>query len=182
MAKVKSKTVSKRSKEKVNVKKTIKKKRIKTRQISSTKFGGLPSELSSEETCTLREIIQYFYHLKNVHSNTKSDFEIYNVIANNVQTVWQKILPSVPLMIIKAISTKIYRVMTKVNLMNSKKKSPVSNNITANIDKLFDISLCKCSLPDKVACGDRYKNKHYASFKYHSKNKIVNKKTQQIDV
>ena len=157
MAKINNKNILKRNGDKENVKKkTIqKRKRIKTRQTSSTKFGGLPSQLGDEETCTVRDIIKHFYFLKNIHTHIK-DSKIHNMMAECVQTVWKKILPSVPVMSMKTITNKISTLINKVKKINSnqiRKKS--ESDLTEKLDKLFDISLCKCYLKDKVTCSDR---------------------------
>ncbi len=104
MAKINTNNISKR-KDKVKKKTIQKRKRIKTRQTSSTKFGGLPSQLGAGETCTLREIIQYFYYLKYIHFNLK-DSKLHNMIAESVKTVWGKILPSVSVMTMRTITSK----------------------------------------------------------------------------
>ncbi len=125
---------------------------IRTRQ--NPKFGGVPSELGTEETCTLREIIQYFYFLKSIHSDIK-DSKIHKMIVESVKTVWQKMLPSVPVMTMRTITNKISIVMTKVKKINGNQLKKHEKDLTGKLDKLFDISLCKCSLQDNITCTDR---------------------------
>ena len=134
------------------------KKRV-TRKSFSSKYAGAPSDLHSREPCTLRELINYYYYVKEQNPKLKSN-ETYRTIYEKVIYVWSLVSESLPLLSEKVIIHKIKIVIEKVQNINNKKSKFTlwQKNLDPILDKLFDICACDCELPAKRPCNDRYLN------------------------
>ena len=137
--------------------KTTSKISVRTRNKSSSLYGGSGSDLHEREPCTWREMITYFYFLKLQNENA-SDYHICELINEKIKSVWQLVNSALPLLSDNAVVTRIFNTITKVNGINRKKGSTLAwkKHLNPKLDKLFDISACLCELPDKHPCKHRY--------------------------
>ena len=125
-----------------------------TRMKSEKKYYGGPCELSITDPSTFRQVIQYYYYL--VHINPNADIVLVTQqISKNIKSIWATINPSLPLITDKSINRKVKDLLVLVKDINRKHgKASAKRNLDANLDKLFDISACSCSL-DVFPCSDR---------------------------
>ena len=125
-----------------------------TRMKSETKYCGGPCELSITDPSTFRQVIQYYYYL--VYINPNADIVLVTQqISNNIKSIWATVNPSLPLITDKSINRKVKDLLVLVKDINRKHgKASAKRNLDANLDKLFDISACSCSL-DVFPCSDR---------------------------
>ncbi|XP_065681356.1 uncharacterized protein LOC136095023 [Hydra vulgaris] len=76
-------------------------------------------------------------------------------ISNNIKSIWATVNPRLPLLTDKSINRKVKDLLVLVKGINRKYgKASAKRNLDANLDKLFDISACSCSL-DLFPCSDR---------------------------
>ena len=114
------------------------------------------SELNEHEPCTYRELINYYYFLK-VQMSSENDNTICKMINKKIKSVWKLVHPALPLLPNKNTQKKIQNVIKNLKGINGRKvSSKIKKNLDLKLDKLFDISSCKCDLPDKQPCNDRY--------------------------
>ena len=67
-----------------------------TRQKSDAKYSRKPSELSKMEPSTCRQLIRYYYHLKN--TDPQSSISQYcQHIKEDLMGIWQSVNPRFPL-------------------------------------------------------------------------------------
>ena len=131
-----------------------KRKSTLTRAESAKKAYAKPSELDLTEPPTSREIIGYYYHLKNSHPDSSVTW-IDRKIVESLTDIWGKVNPNLPLMSTEIIQRKVARLRSKIEATNRKhiqKKS--REDLEKKLDKLFDISSCECSLP-VVPCNHK---------------------------
>ena len=103
---------------------------------------------------TFRQVIQYYYYL--IHVNPNADIvSVTQQITNNIKSIWATVNPSLPLITDKSINRKVKDLLVLVKDINCKHgKASAKKNLDVNLDKLFDISACSCSL-DLLPCSDR---------------------------
>ena len=66
------------------------------RQKSDAKYSGGTSELSKTQPSTYRQLIRYYYHLKN--TDLQSSISQYcQQIKENLMGIWQSVNPQLPL-------------------------------------------------------------------------------------
>ena len=119
-------------------------------------YGGGASKLNEDEPCTYRELINYYYFLK-VQGHNEHDCTICKMISNKIKSVWKMVHPALPLLSDNVIQLRTLRVIKEMKGIKAKTVSPkIKKNMYLKLDKLFDISSCKCDLPDKQPCDDRY--------------------------
>ncbi|XP_065640407.1 uncharacterized protein LOC136072984 [Hydra vulgaris] len=125
-----------------------------TRMKSEKKYCGGPCELSTTDPSTFRQVIQYYYYL--IHINPNADIVLVTQqISNNIKSIWATVNPSLLLITEKSINRKVKDLLVLVKDINRKHgKASAKRNLDANLDKLFNISACSCSL-DVFPCGDR---------------------------
>ncbi|XP_065680539.1 uncharacterized protein LOC136094507 [Hydra vulgaris] len=117
-----------------------------TRMKSEKKYCGGPCELSTTDPSTFRQVIQYYYYL--IHINPNADILLVTQqISNNIKSIWATVNPRLPLKTDKSINRKVKDLLVLVKDINRKHgKASAKRNLDANLDKLFDISACSCSL------------------------------------
>ncbi len=122
----------------------------------SSKYAGAPSDLQTREPCTLREMIQCYYYVKE-HNPKLTVYEISKIINGKIKHVWSLVTESLPLQPDLLVIQKIERIITKVININGKKGKPLAwkKQLDPILDRLFDISACICDLPSKRQCNDR---------------------------
>ena len=67
-----------------------------TRQKSDAKYGGGPSELSKTEPSTYRQLIRYYYRLKNTDPQS-SILQYCQEIKKDLMGIWQSVNLRLPL-------------------------------------------------------------------------------------
>jgi len=127
---------------------------VLTRQSGAKKFCGQPSPLDSTEPPTLRQIIQYNYFLENSQPHL-ARFDIIKLIVVELQDIWGRVNPRLPVYDEDYITKKVSRELDRVSAINRKKLSVKrQQNLEKKLDFLFDIARCSCSLP-VVPCSDK---------------------------
>ena len=125
-----------------------KRKNIATRSIHEKKFCGMPSPLEKTEPPTTRQVIQYSYFLKNSQPCLK-EYDIAKVIADDVIEIWKAVNPRLPLYdkyyIVKLVNKACFKKAKKINWKSL--ASAQALHLERKLDRLFDISACKCDLP-----------------------------------
>lgn len=117
------------------------------------KYGGGPCELLLTEPSTYRQLIQYYYFL--IHVSPTTDFwVVVQQISKDLKSIWSSMNPRLPLIGDKSIDRKVKNLLTLVKDINRNHgKASAKRNLDANLNKLFDISACSCSL-DTLPCSD----------------------------
>ena len=87
-----------------------------TRQKSDTKYGRGPSELSTTEPTSYRQLIRYYYHLKN--TDPQSSILQYCQQIKDLMGIWQSASPRLPLISTLSIEKKIRDLLQLVKDMN----------------------------------------------------------------
>ena len=125
-----------------------------TRQTSDAKYGGGPSELSKTEPSITRQLICYYYHLKN--TDPQSSISQYcQQIKEDLIGIWQSVNPRLPLISTLSIEKKIRELLQLVKDINQKyNKAAAKRNLANKLNSLFDIAACSCSL-EVLPCDDR---------------------------
>ena len=102
---------------------------------------------------TFRQINQYYYL---IHVKPTADItDVTEQIKNNLKSIWAVVNPNLPLITDKSITRKVKDLLILVKNINRKHgRASTQRNLGANLDKLFDISACSCSL-DSLPCSDR---------------------------
>ena len=125
-----------------------------------SKFLGGPMEMIPSEVPTLRDVLRYVIFLQRFQSG-KLIFDLVNNAADRVIEAWTRsnIMFSPPVVITKkAIMGRIQRAYNFFcSYTNTKQKKRVSTNFQGtcvqvcidDLDKLFDITKCRCTL---IAC------------------------------
>ena len=133
-----------------------KKKAYLTRK-QAQKFGGAPRELERTEPCTYQEIIQHYYFLE-IQDTSTSFNKLAKIVTNEVLSVSEKVNPNLPLIHIMTINKRVRDVLGTAKNVNCKKGRGTKKKkeiLQSKLNKLFDISACTCSLPNKLPCNDR---------------------------
>ena len=124
----------------------------KTRAVSGDNFGGSAADLPESDLPTHKDITRYFYSV----SLTEKDYPTQiSLVVEKVTEVWRKCNPRLPLLEKTEIFRRMKRFFDKVKAYN-RKHLPVSAvaTLVKKIDKLFDISACRCELPI-VPCSSK---------------------------
>ena len=107
------------------------------------------------EPSTYRQIIQHFYFLQ-ILNEEDTLYSITVKIQKDLKEIWGSVNPRLPLLSDKGIESKVLGTLPSVkNINRNSCKATKMKNLTMNLDRLFDISACKCKLPDKLPCNDR---------------------------
>ena len=130
--------------------------KLKTRGQTSNRFGGCSSDLDSRNLSTTRDLIQFYYFIKDLETG-ESSFSIRIKIRAEIKLLWMKYCPEIPLLEDMTLESKIRRCLEKVDSINLNKKGAtrIKGLLTPQLDRLFDISGCQCKLPDRIPCNDR---------------------------
>ena len=75
------------------------------RQKSDTKYGVGPSELFKREPSTYRQLIRYYYHLKNTDPQS-SILQYCQQRKRDLMGIWQLVYPRLPLITTLSIEKK----------------------------------------------------------------------------
>ena len=95
---------------------------------------------------TFRQIIQYYYYLIHVKPNANI-IDVTEQFKNNLKSIWAAVNPNLPLLTDKSVTRKVKDLLILVRNINHKHdRASTKRNLDANLDKLFDISACSCSL------------------------------------
>ena len=130
----------------------IVKKKLLTRASASENYGGPPCDLSEIDLPTYRQVIQYYYYLQNLHENDNTnDFTLK--IVRDILNIWKKVNDKLPLILAYSIENKVKSLLLLINdIKNKKGKLAVKKkNLNEKMDRLFDLSACKCFL-NSVDC------------------------------
>jgi hypothetical protein len=115
-----------------------------TRQASSETFAGGGAKLPDSDLPTHGDVARFFYFLQDHESDYASQMSL---IENELQQVWSKCNPMLPLISKESIHTKLRRFLDKVKMFDRKRiTNPVKKVLVAKKDRLFDISACSCEL------------------------------------
>ena len=124
-----------------------KRKSTLTRGDSAKKKYGKPADLDWTEPPTSRQVINYFFFLKNSLPGVGPSY-LDNQIAEAIVDIWDKVNPRLPKQKLDQVRKKVGKLRSRVVSANKKKISvPKQDDFEAKLDKLFDISLCNCNLP-----------------------------------
>ena len=118
---------------------------------SIVRYGGKQSELPVAELPTNRQIIQYYYHLKDQDLEAKPIYDYAKLITEKLVALWRRVNPRLGL--IARIDNKVKILLDVAYKANFKYKCTKKKTVTENLDRLFDISSCSCDLPT-VPCDD----------------------------
>ena len=117
-----------------------------TRQVKEYQFAGPPSILSETHPPTLREVLRFYYYLKNINEY-KSINIIVRKISIEVKKIWLSVNPRLPLIQEKSLFSKVKRSIIKANSIHNRlSKKKCKESVMINLDKLFRISACTCAL------------------------------------
>ena len=93
-----------------------------TRSLANLKYGGALCELTNEPS-TYRQIIRYYYYLKNSFPKLNL-FGCARQISSDVKSIWVSVCPNLPLLKVKnAIYTKVHRLLDLVCKINRNRSS-----------------------------------------------------------
>ena len=117
-------------------------------------YGGGPCELANTEPSTYRQLLQYYYHIKN--SKPQSSIRDITLLINQeLEQIWHSVSPRLLQIKMKSIEKNLHDLLTKVKDINRRhKKAAVKQKLDLILDKLFDISACLCTL-NVLPCNDR---------------------------
>ena len=88
-----------------------------TRQKSDAKYGGGPSELLSKtEPSTYRQLIRYYYHLKNTDPQSCIS-QSCQQMKEDLMGIWQSVNPRLPLISTLSIEKKISDLLQLVKIL-----------------------------------------------------------------
>ena len=101
-------------------------------------------------------MIQHFYYLEGLNDGLTL-VDLVKRIREDLKAVWGAVNPRLPLISDNGIMKKIQRTLESVKKINRGYLPPSrKNNLAKSLDRLFDVSACKCKLPSKLPCSDRY--------------------------
>ena len=86
-----------------------------TRQKSDAKYDGRPSELSKTEPSTYRQLLRYYYHLRNTDPQS-SIFQSCQQIKEDLMGIWQSVNPRLLLLSTLSIEEKISDLLQLVKM------------------------------------------------------------------
>jgi hypothetical protein len=117
------------------------------------KYGGSPCELPESDLPTFTDIARYFYFV----SLSESDYNTQiHLVKWRLMEVWAKCNPRLPLLEKSVVFNRLKKFVDKVKSYNQKYMKPAPKKVfLAKKDKLFDISVCICTLPT-VPCNSKY--------------------------
>ena len=131
----------------------------KTR-INSGRFAGKASDLPVSDLPTYKQLIQYGYKIeKELFNGQKIDsVSIVTKVNSDLQKLWYRVNPNLPLIKDKPLKNKISRTFKKVlsaeRIQSKNHKSSISW-LEKKLETLFDLSACRCDLPIIDDCKDR---------------------------
>ena len=97
-------------------------KRAFTRSLANLNYGGALCKLTNEPS-TYRQIIRYYYYLKNSFPKLNL-FGCARQISSDVKSIWVSVCPNLPLLKVKnAIYTKVHRLLDLVCKINRNRSS-----------------------------------------------------------
>ena len=124
---------------------------IETRQHTSDKWGGTPSEFPVSSLPSYSDIARYYYHVQNQKNSV-------DLVTDELINRWQSACPSLPLRPRKNLRAKVTNFKNLVVRTNASKLKGVQK---ANLDReknfLFEIAYCKCDLPILPCTDERIK-------------------------
>jgi len=125
-----------------------------TRSSHVGKIGGPPAELDETEPPIYRLIIQYSYFLFSTYPES-TDYQIAKRIAKAVINIWKMVVnPRLPLIGEQSVIVKLLRLVKSSKDVNRDHRLISKKTfLQGKLDRLFDISACKCELP-LVSCDD----------------------------
>ena len=118
-------------------------------------YAGKPSDLPVSDLPTYRQIIQFYHQIKAQNSDVNKPVYFYSrEIEINLISLWTRVNPR--LVLLTNIEKKIRSVITTVTVIKRKSKGfrQKKSSLDNNLDKLFDISACRCGLPT-IPCDDK---------------------------
>ena len=121
-----------------------------TRSTTQKFYGGTPSDIELSDLPTYRQIVRYSYFLE-ATCHRKTVLELSKIVLDKILTIWKKANSSLPLMRYQYLLVKVQRVLSAVKKVNHR-KSGRKAFFEHNLDKLFDLSACKCKL-EEVSCN-----------------------------
>ena len=125
-----------------------------TRLSSSKQFGGAACELECTNPSTFRQIINYHHFLRNTAPGSSMN-KLVDTIHEKLVCIWEKVNPDLPLMKPRNIKSKVKKTLMEAEQASRKRLSVRSRfRLYSQLDTLFDISACQCSLP-KLPCSDK---------------------------
>ena len=132
-------------------------KSLRTRQSLKDQFGGTPNPLPAADLPTYRDICRYLNLLelnKTKQPSHLARLEVTDYIGEQIFQLWRKVNPKLPLKPLKSVRRKVREYIDKVKRINMKRESLKAKvSCTAQLDQLFDICMCNCSL-EIVSCKD----------------------------
>ena len=125
----------------------------KQNKIPRERVGGTPNALPVAELPTTRDLVRYFYHLTHVFENHDTDQNV-DLITKELPQLWKQLNPKLEVIPKKDLRRKVVDLVRKVIQINANQfKQNLAQFFTSRLDKLFDISRCKCKLQIK-SCSD----------------------------
>ena len=113
------------------------------------KYGGCPRELPVNDLPTYADVARYFYIVSEKNKDFKKQVKI---VKKNVWNVWKKCCPHLPTFLASSVYSKLLKFLSHVK-KNKRQQVMAHRNkyYEYKKDHLFDISTCRCDLPD-VTC------------------------------
>ena len=122
-----------------------------TRGSSSKLFAGTPSDFTSSDLPTWRQVIRYLYYIKKNSPGRKPSF-YKKMICEKVSQIWMLANSEIPLISESGCYIKVSRLVDDIESIKKKRFTTSKlDSMTSKLDKLFDISSCSCQL-DQVPC------------------------------
>ena len=124
-----------------------------TRSVSSEElYAGGPQILPEGRLPTYRDVARYYHHLS--RSDEKKDIkDIVIDISEKLVPIWVQVSDKLLLISSEGLFNKLKLFCTKVNNVRVKKiKVKEKNHMDKNLDRIFDIAKCKCSLKNNAFC------------------------------
>ena len=119
--------------------------KVKTRAVSGDKFGGSATDLPESDFPTHKDIARYFYNV----SLSESDYATQiSLVVEKLIDLWRKCNSRLPLLEKTEIFRRLKHFLDNVKSYNRKHlKAPAKAILFKYMDKLFDVSACRCELP-----------------------------------
>jgi hypothetical protein len=116
-------------------------------KVKTKKVWGTPSDLPTSNLPTFADIHRYIAKLV---SEKVAKKEVIKKVKDDLSSIWSSFIPNVPTLIDTRLNIKINRayarhVLASRNHMSSK----LFSEFDKTMNKLYDISLCKCQLIDE---------------------------------
>ena len=120
---------------------------------------GEPEDLdvTQDELPTYRMVLKYYEFLRGNQELPATNrpqtaaakrYALAKIIAEKLTRMWQRIVPAITL--ITDVTRKISRLLDELAVcQRGQLKSKLADDLEACLDVLFDISKCKCNLPER---------------------------------